>query len=1386
MKRPIYTVATLLIFFFQSQSQTVQKWTFVNPATEAQASQGGDFGLILNDYSGAQGGYTPRFGVIDGYLYPNATNTAVGTNVGIVLDSTTLNRSTKGGMRFELQVVQIGSVGTVGESQILMYTRMATNDDNVSGGGYRARIEHVSGSTYSAVLQHIDFWTPINTTNLTSVVQFTMVVFDTLRLDAKNDGPGTIVFSRNSEVLLTTANLTSVPANNTNFRVGMRSKMQNTGWRFDNWKIDTLPTPAVASFDTVAPIIRTFTNSPLNPDTSHFISFTISIYDTLSPTTGLDSTRVDTGSTPVKFFGIRHGTTKDTTFSTHAVRMAAGSRTATLWTRDDSGKIRTQTITYTVGVQGAGGGGAPPGFRVVGYYPGWNFAWYPVSAVPFKEVNTLVHFGMGVESSSSPFFDTTFSDYTGGNFNNIALLVNAVHAAGSKVLISANVVTAYGGSIASTIRPIWNDSVLSETFCTSLAGYAQRRGYDGIEFNFEWPSDGDRAGYSRLMRIMRRKLNAWPIRGILGHTIYVLMGNSSGSYGAYELSSVDTSADFHFMECYTLQADQSNRRLGYTFALNNSVFGDGDSWDAAGGYYDAISMLDRNHNTDIGYNTGPAGAITQGWSRSKIIPGIGFGFYLRTSSSPLLIGGTNVGSGGNYFWFNMGDVYTTNASEGQVGAWGNQSEYWDDDAGMHFKLFQSGGQYNFVSYEDSLSISLKTRSAIDSGYGGIGIYEIGAGYLRSFYPSLNNQFSPNPSLSAITVAIGDQDVITPPAPPVLLLPAANDTMINPVSMLFRWRNVIATPSSGGGDNFRLQVALDNSFSFLIVNTIVPDTFLVLQGTLSAETQYYWRVSSISTVAGEGSFSASRIFKTLDPTPVVTLGPAIHSSPTNGGTLSGNSFTVAWTDTNFGHITPPYTPTYRIQVDDDPAYGSPLVNTTTNITSFFSLISQPSTTYYWRVQVIYGTVTSAFTVSWTFITPTPPPPSGDTLPTNPYANNVVVTAEGGKFRLSPNDKPTLDAIISDATLLSWPNPPSGYLYSGTYSWKNSVGQLIPKSAAGTPGLPEHSHSLTSTEITGVLPASKGGLQYDLNIPGSERYFLRRNHLNDPATPYVLDLIQLVDLPPGTVTTLGAGSNGKVPVSNSNGTVTWVDTTGWKSDGGGGTNLSDALPDTARANIVISNAGGDLRMDSSEISFIFAGSEQGEITSQSGVLNIRKANGSGNLVIDHAANNSGFSINNSGGGGGRDSIVVYMGALDVKSPALWVETNTTGDNPQLRVYQVRVTTTDATATTIYQHVNPASNTTRITVYAVCRRTGGSSGTAEDGGAFTYVGVFKNVAGTATQIGATTSMHADIESVDYGAGNAIEFNETGSAIQVQVKGATTTNLTWIADIFIEDVGS
>lgn len=97
--------------------------------------------------------------------------------------------------------------------------------------------------------------------------------------------------------------------------------------------------------------------------------------------------------------------------------------------------------------------------------------------------------------------------------------------------------------------------------------------------------------------------------------------------------------------------------------------------------------------------------------------------------------------------------------------------------------------------------------------------------------------------------------------------------------------------------------------------------------------------------------------------------------------------------------------------------------------------------------------------------------------------------------------------------------------------------------------------------------------------------------------------------------------------------------------------------------------------------------------------------------------------------------------------------------------------------------ASVTTMYEVRVTARRTGGVSGSAEDGAAYIIRGAVKNNAGTVAFLTGSPTTTTVGESQ---AGWDATLDISGSSVRVRVTGATSNNITWNATVFVDWVDS
>ncbi len=133
-------------------------------------------------------------------------------------------------------------------------------------------------------------------------------------------------------------------------------------------------------------------------------------------------------------------------------------------------------------------------------------------------------------------------------------------------------------------------------------------------------------------------------------------------------------------------------------------------------------------------------------------------------------------------------------------------------------------------------------------------------------------------------------------------------------------------------------------------------------------------------------------------------------------------------------------------------------------------------------------------------------------------------------------------------------------------------------------------------------------------------------------------------------------------------------------------------------------------------------------------------------------------------------------------LVISTPATNDDPTETFYQNRLATTGNAITTIHTIPTTTDNTILVTGLVLARRTGGASGTAGDGAAYKFEGVYKNIGGTVTLIAATVTPIGESQ-----AGWDVTLTISSANVLVRVQGATSNNITWhLSELKVSQVGT
>jgi M6 family metalloprotease-like protein len=196
------------------------------------------------------------------------------------------------------------------------------------------------------------------------------------------------------------------------------------------------------------------------------------------------------------------------------------------------------------------------------------------------------------------------------------------------------------------------------------------------------------------------------------------------------------------------------------------------------------------------------------------------------------------------------------------------------------------------------------------------------------FPSGNRYIGTNLPVNRPLVVEENIGALYIPLRPNLLLPPNTSTNQTQPSTL-RWR------SSFSAINYKLQIATDTAFNFLVVDDSTLIDTLYQAGSLQNSSIYYWRVRAKNS-NGSSPYSSTWNFTTLLAAPILIL-------PPNESIIQKGIITFSWSQSSGVQY-------YHLQVSVDSLFStffindSSLTNSSKQVGPLMGL-----TTYYWRVK-----------------------------------------------------------------------------------------------------------------------------------------------------------------------------------------------------------------------------------------------------------------------------------------------------------------------------------------------------------------------------------------------------------------------------------------------------
>ena len=300
-------------------------------------------------------------------------------------------------------------------------------------------------------------------------------------------------------------------------------------------------------------------------------------------------------------------------------------------------------------------------------------------------ITHLIHFKID-PNRNAPYY--TFDGGEQAHARNRQQIVNDAHAKGVKVLLCIGGVNAG----ATEWNVITRDSALTQRVIDAMSVYARSVGYDG--FDLDWETEITYDGFRLLSRIMRRKLDAWPTRGVMTYAV-----------GREWSAAVEVATLNQYYDWLNIMTYDCNAYWSETSGFHEPLYDPRPNWPNYGGGTASLNIHNKSNTwVQHGLDKSKSTLIYSlyGWAWAQVTqPGQSF-----TSCNNCV---------GYYNYYDITHQLET----------GNGIEYYDTLAQMAWLSNPAGNGYpRYANYNNPRALRAKMDYVRAQGWGGIGLFAL--------------------------------------------------------------------------------------------------------------------------------------------------------------------------------------------------------------------------------------------------------------------------------------------------------------------------------------------------------------------------------------------------------------------------------------------------------------------------------------------------------------------------------------------------------------------------------------------------------------------------------------------------------------------------------------
>ncbi len=347
----------------------------------------------------------------------------------------------------------------------------------------------------------------------------------------------------------------------------------------------------------------------------------------------------------------------------------------------------------------------------------------PASNIDFTALTHVIHF------SVIPNTDGTLNTNANGiSVANSTDIVARAHAAGKPVIICVGGAGSEPDFLAAT-----TNTTLT-VFVSSLTNFMARRGYDGVDLDWEPLTAADTGQFTNLVNRLHSALSAFP-----QHKLLTVAAGAYPPYGdpltaEYKMYA---SLQSQFDQINVMTYDLSGPYSGWVTWFNSPIYDGGYRFPSSGGLVPSVDGAIGNF-------------ITNGVLPGKL--GIGIAFY-----GDIWQGGTGTSSGGvtqpRQSWTTAPLMNQSAYNAIMVGYYQKNLYHWDTNAQAAYLSISNANPANdmFISFDNERTCQSKVSYARNHALGGVMIWELAQDHQSG---------QPDPLLEAIKQALATPGLIT--------------------------------------------------------------------------------------------------------------------------------------------------------------------------------------------------------------------------------------------------------------------------------------------------------------------------------------------------------------------------------------------------------------------------------------------------------------------------------------------------------------------------------------------------------------------------------------------------------------------------------------------------